>query len=273
MAGGVASPIVNKTSFEKLEIELPDLSTQTYVASVLSVYDDMIENNEERIKRLEEMAILLYTEWFVNPIKNGLPKGWEVKKLEEVTSVITKSTTPTTLKKYFVQSGINFIKIESIGNHGDFIESKFAKIDTETHNLLKRSKIQDGDILFSIAGAIGRTALITKRFLPANTNQALAIIRPKEELLRYYLYQVVSSLDFLNFSKGRIVQTAQANVSLGVLSSANILLPANEILLKYNLKIKNIFETIDEISTQNQNLSKTRDLLIPQLVTGRRELK
>ena len=108
--------------------------------------------------------------------------------------------------------------------------------------------------------------------LPANTNQALAIIRPKEEIYRIYLYQIISSLAFLNFSKGRIVQTAQANVSLSVLASAQILFPNKEVLSVYNKRIISVFTIIDKIRNQTRILEKTRDLLILQLIMGKRGL-
>jgi len=284
---GATREALTKTDIENFEIKLPDMETQTRIASVLSAYDDLIENNEKRIKTLEEMAQLLYTEWFVKfkfpgygkvkMVDSGseygmVPDGWEVKSLKEVTSAITKGTTPTTLEKNFVENGINFIKIESVGDNGEIFENKLAKIDQETHELLNRSKLQNGDVLFSIAGAIGRTARVITRLLPANTNQALAIIRPKEEIYRIYLYQIISSLAFLNFSKGRIVQTAQANVSLSVLASAQILFPNKEVLSVYNKRIISVFTIIDKIRNQTRILEKTRDLLILQLIMGKRGL-
>ncbi len=285
---GATREALTKVDIENFEIKLPSIKTQTRIASVLSAYDDLIENNEKRIKALEEMAQLLYTEWFVRfkfpghekvkMVESGteygeIPEGWEVKRLGDVTSLITKGTTPTTLKKNFVKEGVNFIKIESVGKSGYLIKEKFAKIDAETHELLKRSKLQEGDILFSIAGAIGRNALITKRILPANTNQALAIIRSAKMKYTFYLFQTISSNSFYDFSVSRIVKTAQANVSLSVLSSAKILFPSEIILEQYNSIIEPIFKSIDILRNKNSLISKMRDLLIPQLVTGRRELK
>ena len=91
-----------------------------------------------------------------------IPKDWNINTLREITFKITKGTTPTTLKKQFVDKGINFIKVESLTESGDFIPSKFAHIDEETNQLLKRSIIEEHDVLFSIAGVIGRTTIATK---------------------------------------------------------------------------------------------------------------
>ena len=85
--------------------------------------------------------------------------------LGELTSVITKGTTPTTLGKKFTEEGINFLKVQSIDADGNIINEKLTKIDEDTHELLKRSQLQNGDILFSIAGAIGRTTIINQNSL------------------------------------------------------------------------------------------------------------
>lgn len=96
---------------------------------------------------------------------------------------ITKGTTPTTLGRQFTATGINFVKVESITNDGQFLISKFDHIDEETDRLLARSRLNEGDIVFTIAGTIGRVGLVGADILPANTNQAVAIIRPDSSKL------------------------------------------------------------------------------------------
>jgi type I restriction enzyme, S subunit len=282
MAHGAANQAnVSPAQIKSLELNLPELPVQRRIASILSAYDDLIENNTRRIQILEEMAQRIYKEWFVDFRFPGhekakfvdselgrIPSGWEVKKLEDLTRVVTKGTTPTTLGKTFQNEGINFFKVESIDESGGVIAEKLAKIDYDTHLLLKRSQIQLGDILFSIAGAIGRSTLVTERFLPANTNQALAIIRPSDRTFTGYLYQLIRAQTFLTFSLGRVVQTAQANVSLGVLKSAPILLPEDKVLRAYNEVMIPTLEMVEYLRHKNQNLRQTRDLLLPKLISG-----
>ena len=102
-------------------------------------------------------------------------------KLGDIATVITKGTTPTSIGFNFEENGINFIKIESIDENGTFLPDKFSHINSKCNGKLKRSQLQENDILFSIAGVIGRTAIITKDILPANTNQAVAIIRLRKD--------------------------------------------------------------------------------------------
>lgn len=268
------------------DILTPPLPIQRKIAGILSAYDDLIENNTRRIEILEEMARSIYREWFVKFRFPGheqvqmvdselglIPEGWEVKNLGNLTSVITKGTTPTTLGQKYTSEGINFIKVESIDSSGSILDNKLAKIDKETHILLKRSQLNTGDILFSIAGAIGRSTIISENVLPANTNQALAIIRPIEPLLVLYLYRVIQSREFVNFSLGRVVQTAQANVSLSVLSAAPILVPDKLTLEKFRDISQPIVKAVDLVQQKNLNLRQTRDLLLPRLISGEMDVE
>lgn len=136
-------------------------------------------------------------------------------RLGDVADVITKGTTPTSIGYEFVNKGINFIKVESITEDGAFIENKFAYITDECNKKLSRSQLQENDILFSIAGAIGRVAIVDKNILPANTNQALAIIRLHKgvyeyNFLKYILKSPAISKQFEKQKQG----VAQINLSL-----------------------------------------------------------
>jgi type I restriction enzyme S subunit len=146
--------------------------------------------------------------------------------LGQIASLITKGTTPTTLGRSFTSDGVNFVKVESISDDGYILRDRLAHIDSDTHDLLARSQIQEGDILFSIAGAIGRTTHVKASLLPANTNQALAVIRIDESAAYpRYVYYYLRSQVFQQHGLERVVQTAQANVSLAVLRAAPIVLP------------------------------------------------
>jgi len=272
---------IKQSELLQVKIPCPPLPIQNRIAALLSPYDTLIENNTHRIKILEDMAQMIYRQWFVDfrfPghekvrfTKDGsvsIPEGWESKHLGDLTEVITKGTTPTTLGKDFQPSGINFVKVESISESGVVSLEKLAKIDEETHELLKRSQLREKDILFSIAGAIGRTALVTERFLPANTNQALAIIRCADPLLVPYVYLTVRFPKFQHFSLGRVVQTAQANVSLSILRSAPIIVPSADILSRFNNSVVTMLNLVDLLTRKIDILRTTRELLLPKLISG-----
>ena len=158
------------------------------------------------------------------------PNGVEYKNLGELTSIITKGTTPTSIGYTFENTGINFIKIESLDMNGNFDKSKFAYISNECHDKLERSKLQENDILFSIAGAIGRIAIVNKDILPANTNQALAIIRlnSPDVLVKYVAYALKTKEAEEKYMSKK-VGAAQPNVSLKNISELRIAVPPMEV--------------------------------------------
>jgi len=101
-----------------------------------------------------------------------IPEDWEVTTLKELSEVITKGTTPTTYGFVYEKTGVNFIKVENISDSGKIDILSTPKISQECNERLSRSIIRKNDILVSIAGTIGKTALVDDEHLPANTNQA-----------------------------------------------------------------------------------------------------
>jgi type I restriction enzyme, S subunit len=214
------------SEYSKIKILLPPLLEQRRIVKILDEAFKKIEkareNAEKNIKNAKELFKSYLNSIFVDPENN-----WEQKTLGELSDVITKGTTPTTLGFKFINKGINFVKIESITTDGEFIPSKFAAITLDCHESLKRSQLKDGDILYSIAGALGRTAFVTKNILPANTNQAIAIVRLKTNLNVYpefVLRCLHPSLMLAQISKYK-GGVAQQNLSLEQLKGFVINLP------------------------------------------------
>lgn len=164
--------------------------------------------------------------------------------------MITKGTTPTTNGHAFTDSGINFVKIESISSGGEFLTEKFAHISDECHKELRRSQLHHGDVLFSIAGALGRVAVVSSDILPANTNQALAIVRPKKSILSKYLAFFLGSANILDEIQKLKVGVAQYNISLKQVGELEIPLPSLEI---QNQMVEEM-EKEEEIITANRRL-------------------
>ena len=147
-------------------------------------------------------------------------------KLKDITSLITKGTTPTTLGFCFQSQGIKFVKVESFKADGTFIPSKTSYISEECNEALKRSQLKENDILFSIAGAIGRVAIVTKEMLPCNTNQALAIIRIRDGCAYLPYIKLVLSSSCVSKQFNKLKQgVAQLNLSLTDVGNLEIPLP------------------------------------------------
>jgi type I restriction enzyme, S subunit len=156
--------------------------------------------------------------------------GWRNCRLGDLSDVITKGTTPTSVGFQFAETGINFVKVESVTSDHRLNPARFAKIDSGCHAALRRSQIHENDILFSIAGALGRCAIANTEVLPANTNQALAIVRLSDlnqSTPEYVLYALQSAAIVDQIERDR-AGSAQQNLSLKQVSDFQIPLPPLE---------------------------------------------
>lgn len=176
-------------------------------------------------------------------------EGWVHLKIKDISSIITKGTTPSTYGFDFEDDGeVNFIRAEGISKDGRIDNSTFLKITKECNHKLKRSIINENDILFSIAGmALGKSGLVKKEHLPANTNQAVAIIRPNEIVLPKFLLYYIVNPSFYTLVNSISGQAAQPNINLKQVGSLPILLPP----LETQRKIAKILSNYDDLIENN----------------------
>lgn len=174
----------------------------------------------------------------------GFTDDWEQRKLGTLCSLITKGTTP---KDKSGNGEVNFIKVENINpDNGEIIV--LSKISTEEHErYLKRSKLEEDDILFSIAGTLGRVSVVKSNVLPANTNQAIAIIRVKEGYIPY-LTTVLKGPAVEDFIRKNPTIGAQPNLSLEQVNNLDISYPKYE----EQVKIGEYFKSLDHLITLHQ---------------------
>lgn len=185
-------------------------------------------------------------------------------QLSEIVELITKGTTPTTLGYEFQDEGVNFLKIECFDENGGFIESKVAHISEECHKKMKRSQLKNGDILFSIAGAIGRVAIVTEEMLPANINQALAIIRISDgQVYLPYIKLILTSPIVIEQFERKKQGVAQLNLSLKDINEISIPLPSKD----KQIEFAELFDkVVGVISKRNKELSALDDLIKARFV-------
>ena len=186
--------------------------------------------------------------------------------LKDITAKITKGTTPTSIGCKFEKSGINFIKSESLVDGKTIDKSKFAFISERTHERLKRSQIEENDILFSMAGMfLGKTGIATAEVVPANTNQAVAIIRVDDTKANYeYVYYYLNQKSVIHTINTTSAQSAQPNINLKQIGKIKINLPDRKkqdqivsLLSAIDLKISNNVEINDNLLEQMQALYKS----------------
>ena len=248
-----------KTSVDSVRYEMiadmdfiyPSLEEQIKIVSELTKIDNLITLHQSKYDKLVNVKKALLEKMFPKDGKNvpeirfkGFTDTWEQRKLNELTNIITKGTTP--LDK--VNEGtINFIKIENIDSFSGNINIT-SKITEEEHNsYLKRSQLKENDLLFSIAGTLGRVTVVKSDILPANTNQALAIIRLKDGDINY-IKTYLKGKTISNFIKRNPTIGAQPNLSLEQVGNFDIDMPNKE----EQRKLGNLFQQIDNLITLHQ---------------------
>jgi type I restriction enzyme M protein len=197
---------------EDFQIPLPPLEIQREIVAEIEGYQKVINGARAVLDNYRPHIP-------INPT-------WPMVDIRSVSDRITKGTTPTTGGHSYQPEGITFLKVESIAEDGSRIPSKFAFISEDCHNEQQRSQLKDGDVLFSIAGALGRVGLVPPQILPANTNQALSIITPKNDLiLSSYLSISLRTPDVLAQAEKQKTGVAQYNLSLQQVGDLTIPLP------------------------------------------------
>lgn len=251
MSGQAAQPNINLVQVGSLPINLPPLPTQRKIASILSAYDDLIENNLKRIKLLEEMAQITYEEWFIKfkvngeklKMKNGLPVGWEETRIESLLDKI-----PTTKKipsSEFNDTGL----VPIIDQSTDFI----AGYTNDTDACIKESLplIVFGDhtrILKFINFPFARGADGTQIILSNN-----------KRMPQHLFYHALRNVDLSNYHYARHFK---------FLKDLKVFLPDEETANNYEGFAFPIFEMIKKLRKQNRLLKEARDILLPRLMTG-----
>ena len=274
MALGAASQAnVSPTQVESLEIPLPPLPTQQKIAGILSAYDDLIENNTRRIEILEEMARMLYREWFVKFRFPGheavrffeselglIPEGWEVKKLGDIADINKES-----LKKDNLPDVIKYINISSVstGQANEIETINFSDASSRA-----RRKVKHGDIIWStVRPNLKAYSLILHPQKDLIVSTGFAVISSKE-VPYTYLYHALTTDDFIGYLTNNATGSAYPAVNQQDFKNAEILTPPKLLLSKFNNLVLDMFERKHNLLSKNINLRKTRDLLLPRLISG-----
>jgi type I restriction enzyme S subunit len=275
MASGAASQAnVSPSQVESIEILLPPLSTQRKIASVLSAYDDLIENSTCRIEILEEMAQRIYREWFVHFRFPGhekvemveselgpIPEGWEVKKASDALLINPKTKVPKEGEKPFVPMG-------SLSNNSMLISG----IEPRSGN--SGSKFRNGDTLFArITPSLenGKTGYV--QFLPAQNDVAFGstefIVLRSRTLCSEYVYLLSRSNEFRdNAIKSMTGASGRQRVQEQCFDNFLLAHPDPETLETFSDLISPLFHNVYVLARKNENLRLTRNLLLPKLISG-----
>ncbi len=245
---------------KSIELSLPSPEEQSAIGSLFRTLDDLMSSYKDNLANYQSLKASMLSKMFpkagqtVPEIRlDGFEGDWELIKLGEVCDLITKGTTA---KSQSEQGKVNFIKVENLKDNEIY---SGVKISEEEHlGTLKRSILYEGDILFSIAGTLGRTAIVRNDILPANTNQALAIIRGYK-LDAYFLLVVLSGEVVKDYIRKNPTVGAQPNLSLEQVSSLKIQVPSikeQQAIGAYFSNLDNLINSYREKNSQLETLKK-----------------
>jgi type I restriction enzyme S subunit len=257
---GASQPTISLGSINKLSIPVPPLPTQHKIASILSAYDDLIENNTRRIKILEEMAQAIYREWFVRfrfpghenaPMVDSelgqIPQGWEVRRLGDLSDIRWGDTSVT--KKSYSDQGYSAYSASGL-------DGKLPYFDYE----------RPGIILSAIGANCGLTWF---------ENGKWSCIK---NTIRYWANNKRVTTEYLYYATARPDSwpkrgAAQPFISLGDARKIELLVPHTNLMNEFTNLSDGYLSSIATLKSKNQNLRKTRDLLLPRLISGRLDVE
>ena len=276
LSGQAAQPGLSVGMLKKQKILLPSLENQAKIAKIVFRYNNLIENNNRRIALLEKAAQELYKEWFVRfrfpgyetaKFKNGLPEGWERKKISAYYNTCSGGTPSRTNEEYYESGIYPWVKT---GEVKDCII-----IDTEEHITEEAVKKSSAKLLpaKSVAMAmygvnIGQLGYFDGQM---TCNQACCVFADKRDFSsKHYLFHYLKSIReyLLLISFG----AAQQNLSQELIKKVKIVMPSDDIVCAFEEKLDVIYDSIKALMRKNQNLTKQRDLLLPRLMSGKLEV-
>ena len=203
-----------------------------------------------------------------------VPEHWKVLRVKQCARTISKGTTPSTEGREILESGqVRFLKAENIAG-GRIVDKPLCFIDEETHGVLRRSQLREDDVLFVIAGAtLGKTAVIGQEVLPANTNQAVAFVRPNKRIVPNYLALWFQSPHVRELTWLNAVQSAQPNLSMSDLGSFPVPVPPvpeqHDILLWLNSAMLGPNKAVERAQREIGLLREYQTRLVADVVTGK----
>lgn len=253
---GATFPEISGAAMRKIKVQIPSLPTQQKIASILSAYDRLIENNTRRIRLLEQMAENLYKEWFVRfrfpehenvEMVNGLPKGWKIEKLGDYANISTGKC-----------------------NREDAEEDGIYPLFDRSQEIKKSSKwIKDCEAII----VPGEGTSFMPRYYKGkfNLHQRCYCIEPTIKDIGFYLFYsiMLNRKYFLSVATGATVPSLRQNN----FTKMKLIIAELELVKKYNKVANTIALQIDKLKEQNQLLTRQRDLLLPRLMSGKLEVK
>ena len=277
LKSGAAQPNLNAQIIKGLEVLLPSLPIQRRIAEILSRYDSLIENYQRQIKLLEEAAQRLYKEWFVDlhfpghettPIIDGIPEGWEKKKIADVCDTIGGGTPSTKVASYYEGGTINWVTPTDITrNFSIYLLNTEKKITKEGLEHSSAKMLPPETILMTSRASVGFFGLCD---FEACTNQGFISCVPfRKNFQMYLLYNLMNRVDEIRLKAGG---STYLEISKSVFRDFDIIYPEERLLALFQTSAHRIIDNIRVYVNQIRNLTEARDRLLPKFMNGEIEV-
>ena len=265
-------------------VDLPPIEVQHRIASILSRYDTLIENYQKQIKLLEEAAQRLYKEWFVElrfpghentKMVDGLPEGWERKKLIEFGCSLESGARPKGGVDSNLKDGIPSVGAENVIGLGKYNYSSEKLVTNQFYSQMRKGKIKDRDILIYKDGAyIGRTSLFQDGFPHKEmaVNEHVFLLHTLNENYQYYVFFTLYQKQYFEKMQKLNKNAAQPGLNQKALLDLVMLCPSENFVLSFRKAIEPLMKALFSKANQIRLLTEARDRLLPRLMGGEMEV-
>jgi len=278
-------PQITFDSIKNIEIPLPPLNEQQEIVKTILSLDDKIELNINIIKNLEQTAQALFKHWFVDfefpnessqPYKSSggemidselgqIPKGWSIDNLGNLTNIINGFAFKS---EDYQKDGVFLLRTRNFTDSGYVVKNEIIFLPNDFYEKYKNNQLQKFDVLLVMVGAsVGRLGFVTSHALPALQNQNMWCFRTKNTVYQLFLKQLMESI--IKNNLGSVSGSARDFFRKDYFRKISIILPSEKIINQFDNIIRSMYNKIDLCLQENINLTNTRDLLLPKLLSGK----
>lgn len=284
MTGASGRQRADKRFIQRLKLNLPDLPTQERIADILSAYDDLIEANNHRIELLEQTAQELYREWFVRfrfpgyenaKFEDGIPEGWSYVRFGKAIDIIDgdRGVNYPKQEEFYPEGDCLFLNAGNVTSKG-FNFSACSYITKEKDSILRKGKLQHGDVVLTTRGTVGNVAFYneTMTFSEMRINSGMVILRNLGVVSPEYIYTSLHHEYLQKLMTMYASGSAQPQLPIKDMKRMKIIKSDTKTMERFTEMSADIYNQISLLIMKNQTLAKQRDMLLPRLMSGKLEV-
>jgi type I restriction enzyme S subunit len=267
---GSAQKALTISGLKEMSLNLPPLPEQKAIANVLIAFDDKIELLQQQNQTLETIAQTIFKQWFGKyQLDDELPEGWRVGKLEEISNL--KSGYAFKSNDFVELNSKKALKIKDLKGNGRVELSDISSVSDEVTKIsrVKYFRLEAGDIVLAMSGnTTGKIGIVPPHSNEVYLNQRVGKFFMKDEKLNSFLYSFLMSGNYEDKILSMGYGSAQPNISPTQIENIDIVYPTKEMIIKFSNLANPIFQKVLDNNAQIQSLTKTRDTLLPKLMSG-----